>query len=110
MDQSKNYVNQDEDTKIIYNIDVQYDILDNLTFRSSTGLDYFNATNLNWQDPNAWTRRYFARNNPEELGLAGRQSQSDTRIFTVNQLTSLNWDTVIAVSYTHLTLPTTPYV
>ena len=100
MDQSKNYVNQDEDTKIIYNIDVQYDILDNLTFRSSTGLDYFNATNLNWQDPNAWTRRYFARNNPEELGLAGRQSQSDTRIFTVNQLTSLNWDTVIDSDHT----------
>ena len=91
MDLAEKTVRDDEETKIIYNLDTSYDITDNITFRSVTGLDYAGTNNLYVQPSDQWSSVYFE--GTDDAGLAGFQDLDHTDIFSVNQTTSLTWDT-----------------
>lgn len=94
MDLANKTVRKDEEVKIIYNLDTSYDILDNLTFRSVTGMDYASTHNLYAQPSDQWSAVYFE--GTDDAGLAGNQSLDNTRIFSLNQTTSLTWNTSFA--------------
>ena len=91
MDLAEKTVRDDEETKIIYNLDTSYDLTDNITFRSVTGLDYAGINNLYVQPSDQWSSVYFE--GTDDAGLAGFQDLDHTDIFSVNQTTSLTWDT-----------------
>lgn len=91
MDLAEKTVRDDEEVKIIYNLDTSYDLTDNLTFRSVTGLDYASTDNLYAQPSDQWSSVYFA--GVDDEGLAGNQNIDHTDIFSINQTTSLTWDT-----------------
>lgn len=91
MDLAEKTVRADEETKIIYNLDTSYDLTDNLTFRSVTGLDYAGTNNLFVQPSDQWSSVYFEGD--DDAGLAGFQDLDHTDIFSLNQTTSLTWDT-----------------
>ena len=91
MDLAEKTVRDDEETKIIYNLDTSYDLTDNITFRSVTGLDYAGTNNLYVQPSDQWSSVYFE--GTDDAGLAGYQDLDHTDIFSVNQTTSLTWDT-----------------
>ncbi|MDC3079395.1 SusC/RagA family TonB-linked outer membrane protein [Flavobacteriaceae bacterium] len=91
MDLAEKTVRDDEETKIIYNLDTSYDITDNITFRSVTGLDYAGINNLYVQPSDQWSSVYFE--GTDDAGLAGYQDLQHTDIFSLNQTTSLTWDT-----------------
>ncbi len=91
MDLAEKTVRDDEETKIIYNLDTSYDLTDNITFRSVTGLDYAGINNLYVQPSDQWSSVYFE--GTDDAGLAGYQDLDHTDIFSVNQTTSLTWDT-----------------
>jgi TonB-linked SusC/RagA family outer membrane protein len=91
MDLAEKTVRSDEEVKIIYNLDTSYDLTDNLTFRSVTGLDYASTDNLYAQPSDQWSSVYFA--GVDDEGLAGNQNIDHTDIFSINQTTSLTWDT-----------------
>ena len=91
MDLAEKTVRDDEETKIIYNLDTSYDITDKITFRSVTGLDYAGINNLYVQPSDQWSSVYFE--GTDDAGLAGYQDLDHTDIFSVNQTTSLTWDT-----------------
>lgn len=82
--------NKREEQKIVYNFDTSYDITDNVTFRSVTGLDYSNLQTLYAEPPNGWSSTYFE--GEDEIGQNARQQQYQTSIFSVNQVTSLTYD------------------
>ncbi len=91
MDLAEKTIRDDEEIKIIYNLDTSYDLTDNLTFRSVTGLDYAGTDNLYVQPSDQWSSVYFE--GTDDAGLAGYQDLDHTDIFSVNQVTSLTWDT-----------------
>ncbi len=91
MDLAEKTIRDDEEIKIIYNLDTSYDLTDNLTFRSVTGLDYAGTDNLYVQPSDQWSSVYFE--GTDDAGLAGYQDLDHTDIFSVNQTTSLSWDT-----------------
>ena len=91
MDLAEKTIRDDEEIKIIYNLDTSYDLTDNLTFRSVTGLDYAGTDNLYVQPSDQWSSVYFE--GTDDAGLAGYQDLDHTDIFSVNQTTSLTWDT-----------------
>ena len=90
MDLAEKTVNKVEETKIIYNLDTSYDLLDNLTFRSVTGLDYAGIRGMFSEPSDGWSSTYFEGS--DDAGLAGSQSLSQTNIFSINQVTSLTWN------------------
>ena len=94
MDLAKKTVRKDEDIKAIYNLDVSYDLLDNLTFRSVTGVDYSGINNLYAEPSDQWSAVYFEDAN--NTGLAGFQDYDQTNILAINQTTSVTWNTTIA--------------
>ena len=94
MDLAKKTVRKDEDIKAIYNLDVSYDLLDNLTFRSVTGVDYSGINNLYAEPSDQWSAVYFEDAN--NAGLAGFQDYDQTNILAINQTTSVTWNTTIA--------------
>ena len=91
MDLAEKTVRDDEEIKIIYNLDTSYDLTDNITFRSVTGLDYASTDNLYAQPSDQWSAVYFS--GVDDEGLAGNQNIDHTDIFSINQTTSLTWDT-----------------
>ena len=91
MDLAEKTIRDDEEIKIIYNLDTSYDLTDNLTFRSVTGLDYAGTDNLYVQPSDQWSSVYFE--GTDDAGLAGLQDLDHTDIFSINQVTSLTWDT-----------------
>ena len=91
MDLAEKTVRDDEEIKIIYNLDTSYDLTDNITFRSVTGLDYASTDNLYVQPSDQWSSVYFE--GTDDAGLAGYQDLDHTDIFSINQTTSLTWDT-----------------
>ena len=91
MDLAEKTVREDEEIKIIYNLDTSYDLTDNITFRSVTGLDYAGTDNLYAQPSDQWSAVYFE--GTDDAGLSGIQDLDHTDIFSINQVTSLTWDT-----------------
>jgi hypothetical protein len=79
MDLAEKTVNKDEDIKAIYNLEVSYDLLDNLTFRSVTGVDYSSINGLYAEPSNGWSAVYFEDAN--NAGLGGSQQYQQTNIF-----------------------------
>jgi TonB-linked SusC/RagA family outer membrane protein len=94
MDLAEKTVNKDEDIKAIYNLDVSYDLLDNLTFRSVTGVDYSSINGLYAEPSNGWSAVYFEDAN--NAGLGGSQQYQQTNIFSINQTTSATYNTTFA--------------
>ena len=94
MDLAKKTVRKDEDIKAIYNLDISYDLLDNLTFRSVSGVDYSGINNLYAEPSDQWSAVYFEDAN--NTGLAGFQDYDQTNILAINQTTSVTWNTTIA--------------
>lgn len=89
-DLAQKTTNKREEQKIVYNFDTSYDISDNITFRSVTGLDYSNLETLFAEPPNGWSSTYFE--GEDEVGQNALQQQYQTSIFSVNQVTSLTYD------------------
>jgi TonB-linked SusC/RagA family outer membrane protein len=89
-DLAQKYTALEEQQKIVYNFDTSYDISDNITFRSVTGLDYSRFEALNSNPPNAWTPTYFEVD--DNAGQNASQTQTTTSVFSVNQVTSLTYD------------------
>jgi TonB-linked SusC/RagA family outer membrane protein len=94
MDLAEKTVRKDEDIKAIYNLDVSYDILDNLTLRSVTGLDYSTINGLYAEPSDGWSAVYFQV--ADNVGLGGFQSYQQTNIMAINQTTSATYSTTFA--------------
>lgn len=88
-DLAQKTTNSLEDQKIVYNFDTSFDISDNLTVRSVTGLDYQRSESLYAEPPNGWSSKYFESDDDEDQNA--RQQQQTTDIFSFNQVTSLNY-------------------
>ncbi len=89
-DLAQKTTNKIDEQKIVYNFDTSYDINDNVTFRSVTGLDYSSTETLYAEPPNGWSSTYFE--GEDEIGTNAYQEQDQTNVFSVNQVTSLTYD------------------
>ncbi|QSS97755.1 SusC/RagA family TonB-linked outer membrane protein [Psychroflexus sp. ALD_RP9] len=88
LDRLRTYNRKEEEVKIIGSVTASYDITDDLTFRSVSSMDYQNEILLRSEGPESFNAILFAQDGNETPGF---QTQSSRRVFTFNQLTSLNY-------------------
>jgi TonB-linked SusC/RagA family outer membrane protein len=103
LDRLATYTRTEEEVKVLGTLDFSYEINDNFTISSTTGMDYQNAILLRSEGPDAFNSVFFAGAGED---LPGTQDQQTNRTFSINSVTSLrynkSWDkhTVDAAVYT----------
>ncbi len=83
------YTRVENEIKSIANLNAGYQFTDNLSLRSSFGIDFTDQNRLTAEGPTSYNALLFAEQGNNTPGFQG---QSNTRVFTYNWLNSLNYN------------------
>lgn len=97
LDRLETFTRIQDELKVIANVNASYDFTDNLTFKTSLGMDFTEAQLLRSEAPNSFNAQLFAETGNVTPGFEQRQND---RSVTFNWVNSLTYNNTFADKHT----------